>query len=124
MADNLQHRLRELMRDLRECPKTVRGVAEAESLLVLAMADTALNRPSQMSRFQDAYIELLIEEAEQFVALVSTVTLETDDGFSRSQRSSFRKIVTDLRRDLERFTSDALLVIGDKQEIRRRIEAS
>lgn len=124
MADDQQHRIRELLRDLRECPKPMRRVAEAESLLVIAMADAALNRPCQMSRFQDAYIELLIEEAEQFVALVSTVTLETDDGFSRSQRSAFRKIVTDLRRDLERFTSDALLVIGDKQEIRRRIEAS
>jgi len=124
MAGDLQHRIRELMRDLRECPKPIRKVAEAESLLVLAMVDTALNRPSQMSRFQDAYIELLIEEAEQFVALVSTVTLETNDGFSRSQQSSFRKIVTNLRRDMERFTSDALLVIGDKQEIRRRVKAS
>lgn len=97
MADDLQHRIRELMRDPRQCRQPVRRGTETENLLVFAMVDIALNQPSQMGRFQDAYVALLIEEAKQFVALVSTVTLETNDGFSASQRSSFRKIITDLR---------------------------
>ncbi len=123
MATDLEGRMRELLADLGVSRQSIPHSTEIESALVLAMLKIALNRPSSMTRCQDAHVDFLIEEAEQFMSLVSTITLETDDGFSRPQRSSFRKIVADLRRDLERFTSDALLVIGDKQEIRRRIQA-
>ncbi len=123
MAGDLEYRIRELLHDLRECRQHVPRSTELENTLVLAVTGFALNRPSSMTRCQDAHVELLIEEAEQFMSLVSTITLEVHDGFSSPQRSSFRKIVADLRRDLERFTSEALLVIGDKQEIRRRIQA-
>ncbi|WP_019517917.1 hypothetical protein [Sphingomonas sp. Mn802worker] len=123
MTGDLEYRIRELLRDLCECRQHVPRSTELENSLVLAMTGFALNRPSSMARCQDAHVDFLIEETEQFMSLVSTITLETHDGFSGPQRSSFRKIVVDLRRDLERFTSDALLIIGDKQEIRRRIQA-
>ncbi|WP_177171707.1 hypothetical protein [Sphingomonas palmae] len=123
MVTDLENRMRELLADLRGCREHIPFSTELENLLVLAMSGFALNRPSSMTRCQDAHVDFLIEEAEQFMSLVSTITLETCDGFSGPQRSSFRKIVVDLRRDLERFTSDALLIIGDKQEIRRRIHA-
>ncbi len=123
MAGDLEYKIRELLRDLRECRQHLPRSTELENTLVLAVTGFALNRPSSMTRCQDAHVELLIEEAEQFMSLVTTITLETCGGFSSLQRSSFGKIIFDLRRDLERFTSDALLVIGDKQEIRRRIQA-
>ena len=124
MAGDLQNRIRELLTDLRECREPVSRSTEIEDALVLAMIGIPLDRPSSMTKCQDAYAEWLIEEAEQFAALVSMVTLEMRDGFSSQQRSSFRKIILNLRHDLERFGSDLLLVIGDRQEIRRRIEAS
>lgn len=123
MAGDLQNRIRELLTDLRECREPASRSTEIEDALVLAMIRTPLDRPSSMTKSQDAYGEWLIEEAEQFAALVSMVTLEMRDGFSSQQRSSFRKIILNVRRDLERFASDVLLVIGDRQEIRRRIEA-
>lgn len=123
MATNLEGRMWELLADLGGSRQSIPHSIEIEGALVLAMLKIALNRPSSMTRCQDAHVDFLIEEAEQFMSLVSTITLEMHDGFSSPQRSSFRKIVADLRRDLERFTSDALLVIGDKQEIRRRIQA-
>ncbi len=123
MATDLENRMRELLAELRGCREHIPFSTELENSLLLAITGFALNRPSRMTRCQDAHVDFLIEEAEQFMSLVSTITLEIHDGFSSPQRSSFRKIVADLRRDLERFTSDALLAIGDKQEIRRRIQA-
>ena len=122
MAIDLENRMRGLLDGLREGRQPVPCSAEIQNALVLAISAIRLNRPSRMTRLQDAYVELMIEEAEQFAELVNTVALEIHDGFSRQQRSSFIKIIMDLRRDLERFTSDALLAIGDIQELRRRID--
>jgi hypothetical protein len=72
---------------------------------------------------RDVYIEWLAEEAEELVSLAGVLTLELRDGFSGYQRFLLGKIVVDLRQNLEKFISDVLLVAGDRQEIRRRVEA-
>jgi hypothetical protein len=124
---DLELKARELLlglRGLRERRHVTSPQEMAPVKTNLSMSDLILDRPSRMSSFQDAHIEFLIEEAEQFASLVKTMTVDAQDAFQSPQRRLFEKITDDLRRDLKRFTADALLAIKDVQEIRRRIEAS
>ncbi|MBW6525066.1 hypothetical protein KZ810_16340 [Sphingomonas sp. RHCKR47] len=123
MTTDLGNRMRELLADLREARQPIPNLAEVENELVLAILKRALNRPSNMTRCQEAYADWLIEEAEEFAALAATVVLEVGEGFTKQQRSSLGKIIVTLRSSLEQFANDFLLAIGDRQEIRRRIEA-
>ncbi|VVS98238.1 conserved hypothetical protein [Sphingomonas aurantiaca] len=77
-----------------------------------------------MSCPKDVYAEWMAEEAEQFVSLARTLMLEIRDGFSSHQRLLFGGIIYDLNQNIERFINDTLLIMGDRQEIRRRLEAS
>ena len=118
-----EHKIRELLDVLREGRPSGSASTPLENSLFLAMTEIPLNRPTGMSCSRDVYVEWMAEEAEQFVSLAAMLTLELHDGFSGHQRFLLAKIVTDLRQNLERFISDVLLIAGDRQEIRRRIEA-
>ena len=123
MAD-LKQKMQELLGGLGECRQLGSGPTKLEDLLCLEMTAINLNRPTNMTKPQDVYVEWMAEEAEQFVSLARTLMLETRDGFSGHQRSLFGGIIVDLNQNLVRFINDALLIMGDRQEIRRRIEAS
>ncbi len=123
MSD-LKQKMRELLSGLGECRQLGSGPTKLEDLLCLEMTAINLNRPTNMTKPQDVYVEWMAEEAEQFVSLVRTLMLETRDGFSGHQRLLFGGIIVDLNQNLVKFINDALLIMGDRQEIRRRIEAS
>jgi len=123
-VDDLKHKMRELLGGLGEYRQPGSGPTKLEDLLCLEMTAINLNRPTSMTKPQDVYVEWMAEEAEQFVSLARTLMLETRDGFSGHQRSLFGGIIVDLNQNLVRFINDALLIMGDRQEIRRRIEAS
>jgi len=116
--------MRELLSGLGECRQLGSGPTKLEDLLCLEMTAINLNRPTNMTKPQDVYVEWMAEEAEQFVSLARTLMLETRDGFSGHQRLLFGGIIVDLNQNLVKFINDALLIMGDRQEIRRRIEAS
>jgi hypothetical protein len=122
--DDLQKKMRELLGRLGECRQPGSGPAELDDLLCLAMTEIALNRPTGMGKPQDAYVEWMAEEAERYVSLARTLMLETRDGFSGNQRLLFGGIIFNLIQNLERFINDALLIMEDRQEIRRRLQAS
>jgi hypothetical protein len=122
--DDLQKKMRELLGGLGECRQPGLGPSELENLLCLRMTEIALNRPTGMSKPQDAYVEWMAEEAERYVSLARTLMLETRDGFSGNQRLLFGGIIFNLIQNLERFINDALLIMEDRQEIRRRLQAS
>ncbi|WP_277984359.1 hypothetical protein [Sphingomonas faeni] len=123
MSD-LKQKMRELLSGLGECRQLGSGPTKLEDLLCLEMTAINLNRPTNMTKPQDVYVEWMAEEAEQFVSLARTLMLETRDGFSGHQRLLFGGIIVDLNQNLVKFINDALLIMGDRQEIRRRIEAS
>ncbi len=123
MSD-LKQKMRELLSGLGECRQLGSGPTKLEDLLCLEMTAINLNRPTNMTKPQDVYVEWIAEEAEQFVSLARTLMLETRDGFSGHQRLLFGGIIVDLNQNLVKFINDALLIMGDRQEIRRRIEAS
>ncbi|WP_132898492.1 hypothetical protein [Sphingomonas sp. PP-CC-3A-396] len=123
VAGNTEHKIRELLDALREGRQPGSVSTELEDSLLFAMTKIPLNRPTGMGCSRDVYVEWMAEEAEQFVSLAGMLTLELHDGFSGHQRFLLGKIVADLRHNLERFISDVLLIAGDRQEIRRRIEA-
>ena len=123
MSD-LKQKMQELLGGLGECRQPGSGPGELENLLCLRMTEITLNRPIGMSCAKDVYAEWLAEEAEQFVSLARTLMLETRDGFSGHQRLLFGGIIVDLNQNLVKFINEALLIMGDRQEIRRRIEAS
>ena len=123
MSD-LKQKMRELLGGLGECRQLGSGPTKLEDLLCLEMTAINLNRPTNMTKPQDVYVEWMAEEAEQFVSLARTLMLETRDGFSGHQRLLFGGIIVDLNQNLVKFINDALLIMGDRQEIRRRIEAS
>ncbi len=122
--DDLKQKMRELLGGLGECRQLGSGPTKLEDLLCLEMTTINLNRPTNMTKPQDVYVEWMAEEAEQFVSLARTLMLETRDGFSGHQRLLFGGIIVDLNQNLVKFVNDALLIMGDRQEIRRRIEAS
>ncbi|MEG8058706.1 hypothetical protein C8J42_11614 [Sphingomonas sp. PP-CE-1A-559] len=122
--DDLKQKMRELLGGLGECRQLGSGPTKLEDLLCLEMTAINLNRPTNMTKPQDVYVEWMAEEAEQFVSLARTLMLETRDGFSGHQRLLFGGIIVDLNQNLVKFINDALLIMGDRQEIRRRIEAS
>lgn len=123
MSD-LKQKMRELLGGLGECRQPGSGPGELEDLLCLRLTEITLNRPIGMSCSKDVYAEWMAEEAEQFVSLARTLMLEIRDGFSSHQRLLFGEIIYDLNKNLERFINDTLLIMGDRQEICRRIEAS
>jgi hypothetical protein len=123
-VDDLKQKMRELLGGLGECRQLGSGPTKLEDLLCLEMTAINLNRPTNMTKPQDVYVEWMAEEAEQFVSLARTLMLETRDGFSGHQRLLFGGIIVDLNQNLVKFINDALLIMGDRQEIRRRIEAS
>ena len=122
--DDLKQKMRELLGGLGECRQLGSGPTKLEDLLCLEMTAINLNRPTNMTKPQDVYVEWMAEEAEQFVSLARTLMLETRDGFSGHQRLLFGGIIVDLNQNLVKFINDALLIMGDRQEISRRIEAS
>lgn len=122
--DDLKHKMRELLGGLGECRQSGSGPTKLEDLLCLEMTAITLNRPTTMTKSQDAYDEWMAEEAEQFVSLARTLMLETRDGFSGNQRLLFGEIIFDISQNLNRFINDALLIMGNRQEIRRRIKAN
>ena len=122
--DDLKQKMRELLGGLGEYRQPGSAPCELENLLCLRMTEIALNRPTGMSCPKDVYAEWMAEEAEQFVSLARTLMLEIRDGFSSHQRLLFGGIIYDLNQNLERFINDTLLIMGDRQEIRRRLEAS
>ncbi len=122
--DDLKQKMRELLGGLGECRQLGSGPTKLEDLLCLEMTAINLNRPTNMTKPQDVYVEWMAEEAEQFVSLAITLMLETRDGFSGHQRLLFGGIIVDLNENLVKFINDALLIMGDRQEIGRRIEAS
>ena len=119
-----KNNVRSLLGGLSECQQLGSASGELENLLCLRMTEITLNRPVGMSRSKDVYAEWMAEEAEQFVSLARTLMLEMRDGFSGHQRLLFGGIIYDLNQNLERFINDTLLIMGDRQEIRRRLEAS
>ena len=123
MSD-LKQKMRELLDGLDECRQPGSGLGELENLLCLRMTEITLNRPIGMSCSKDVYVEWMAEEAEQFVSLARMLMLEMRDGFSGHQRLLLGGIIYDLNQNLERFINDTLLIMGDRQEIRRRLEAS
>ncbi len=123
MSD-LKQKMRELLGGLGECRQPGSGPGELENLLCLRMTEITLNRPIGMSCSKDVYVEWMAEEAEQFVSLARMLMLEMRDGFSGHQRLLLGGIIYDLNQNLERFINDTLLIMGDRQEIRRRLEAS
>ncbi|RXD02183.1 hypothetical protein EQZ23_18740 [Sphingomonas sp. UV9] len=124
MMDDLQKKMRELLGGLGECRQPGSGPAKLDDLLCLAMTEITLNRPTGMSCSKDVYAEWMAEEAEQFVSLARTLMLEMRDGFSGHQRLLFGGIIFDLIQNLEKFIDDTLLIMGDRQEISRRLQAS
>ncbi len=122
--DDLQQKMRELLSVLCECRQSGSGPTDLEKALCLAMTEITLNRPANMGKPQEAHVELLAEEAERFVSLATTLMLENRDGFSGHQRLLFSGSISDLIRNLEKFIDDTLLIMGDRQEIRRRLQAS
>ena len=122
--DDLKQKMRELLGGLGECRQLGSGPTKLEDLLCLEMTAINLNRPTNMTKPQDVYVEWMAEEAEQFVSLARTLMLEIRDGFSSHQRLLFGGIIYDLNQNIERFINDTLLIMGDRQEIRRRLEAS
>jgi len=123
-VDDLKQKMRELLGGLGEYRQPGSAPCELENLLCLRMTEIALNRPTGMSCPKDVYAEWMAEEAEQFVSLARTLMLEIRDGFSSHQRLLFGGIIYDLNQNIERFINDTLLIMGDRQEIRRRLEAS
>ncbi|MEG3168207.1 hypothetical protein U1737_08390 [Sphingomonas sp. LB3N6] len=123
MSD-LKQKMRELLSGLGECRQPGSGPAKLEDLLCLEMTAITLNRPTTIAKPQDAYVEWMAEEAERYVSLARTLMLETRDGFSGNQRLLFGGIIFNLNQNLETFINDALLIIDDRQEIRRRLQAS
>ena len=123
MADKPERKIQELLDFLRQDRPSGSCSTELEDSLFSAITKLPLNRPIGMGCSRDVYIEWLAEEAEQLVSLAGILTLELRDGFSGYQRFLLGKIVVDLRQNLEKFISDVLLVAGDRQEIRRRVEA-
>ncbi|WP_151989732.1 hypothetical protein [Sphingomonas aurantiaca] len=123
-VDDLKQKMRELLGWLGEYRQPGSAPCELENLLCLRMTEIALNRPTGMSCPKDVYAEWMAEEAEQFVSLARTLMLEIRDGFSSHQRLLFGGIIYDLNQNIERFINDTLLIMGDRQEIRRRLEAS
>ncbi len=122
MSD-LKQKMRELLHGLAECRQPGSGPGELENLLCLQMTEITLNRPIGMSCSKDVYAEWMADEAEQFASLARTLMLEMRDVFSGHQRLLFGGIIYDLNQNLERFINDTLLIMGDRQEIRRRLEA-
>jgi hypothetical protein len=122
-VDDLKQKMRELLGGLDECRQLGSGPTKLEDLLCLEMTAINLNRPTNMTKPQDVYVEWMAEEAEQFVSLARTLMLETRDGFSGHQRLLFGGIIVDLNQNLVKFINDALLIMENRQEIRRRIEA-
>jgi hypothetical protein len=123
-VDDLKQKMRELLGGLGGYRQPGSTPGELEDLLCLRMTEITLNRPISMSCSKDVYAEWMAEEAEQFVSLARTLMLEMRDGFSVHQRLLFGGIIYDLNQNLERFINDTLLIMGDRQEIRRRFEAS
>ena len=123
MSD-LKQKMRELLGGLGECRQPGSGPGELESLLCLRMTEITLNRPIGMSCSKDVYVEWMAEEAEQFVSLARMLMLEMRDGFSGHQRLLLGGIIYDLNQNLEKFINDTLLIMGDRQEIGRRLQAS
>ena len=123
MSD-LKQKMRELLGGLGECRQPGSGPDELENLLCLRMTEITLNRPIGMSCSKDVYVEWMAEEAEQFVSLARMLMLEMRDGFSGHQRLLLGGIIYDLNQNLEKFINDTLLIMGDRQEIGRRLEAS
>jgi hypothetical protein len=123
MSD-LKQKMRELLGGLGECRQPGSGPGELENLLCLRMTEITLNRPIGMSGSKDVYVEWMAEEAEQFVSLARMLMLEMRDGFSGHQRLLLGGIIYDLNQSLEKFINDTLLIMGDRQEIGRRLEAS
>ncbi len=119
--DDLQQKMREL---LGECRQLGSGPTKLDDLLCLGMTEITLNRPTGMSCSKDVYAEWMAEEAEQFVSLARTLMLEMRDGFSGHQRLLFGGIIFNLIQNLEKFIDDTLLIMGDRQEISRRLQAS
>ena len=122
--DDLKQKMRELLGGLGEYRQPGSAPCELENLLCLRMTEIALNRPTGMSCPKDVYAEWMAEEAEQFVSLARTLMLETRDGFSGHQRLLFSGNISDLIKNLEKFIDDTLLIMGDRQEIRRRLQAN
>ncbi len=123
MSD-LKQKMRELLGGLGECRQPGSAPGELEKLLCLRMTEITLNRPIGMSCSKDVYAEWLAEEAEQFVSLARMLMLEMRDGFPAHQRLLLGGIIYDLNKNLEKFINDTLLIMGDRQEIGRRLEAS
>ena len=122
--DDLKQKMQELLGGLGECRQPGLGPSELENLLCLRMTEITLNRPIGMSCSKDVYVEWMAEEAEQFVSLARMLMLEMRDGFSGHQRLLLGGIIYDLNQNLEKFINDTLLIMGDRQEIGRRLEAS
>ena len=122
--DDLKQKMRELLGGLGEYRQPGSAPCELENLLCLRMTEIALNRPTGMSCPKDVYAEWMAEEAERYVSLARTLMLETRDGFSGNQRLLFGGIIFNLIQNLEKFIDDTLLIMGDRQEISRRLQAS
>lgn len=123
LAD-LEYKTREFMLGLRSMRKRQQQASAPDgkdNTATITELEVPLNRPSRMVRTEDANVEFVIDELEDFTSISQTMILEA---FRSPQRELFEKILGNFRKDMDRFANDLLLAIRDGQEIRRRIEAS
>ncbi|MES3154985.1 hypothetical protein [Sphingomonas faeni] len=121
---DLEYRTREFMLGLRKLRKREQHASapdDQQNAAAITGLEVALNRPSQMTKSEHAYVEFVIEELEDFTSISQTMLLETSRG---PRHDLFETIISNFRRDMDRFSNDLLLAIRDGQEIHRRIEAS
>ncbi len=120
----LEYKTREFMlglRDLRKRQQHASALDGQDNAPTITELEIPLNRPSRVIKCEDARVEFVIDELEDFTSISRTMILEA---FRSPQRELFEKILGNFRKDMDRFTNDLLLAIRDGQEIRRRIEAS
>lgn len=122
----LESKTRQFMLGLRKLRKRQQHASAPdgqEEAMAIDPSEVPLNRRSRMTHIQDARVEFVIEELEDFTSISKMMILEPFQNPQHPQRQLFETIFCKFQTDMERFTNDLLLATRDRQEISRRIEA-